>query len=99
MMGRCARGRIVAVGIAALSLTACATAAPPPSGPAPAAAPVQAPPRPAAYQSDDFIVTFAQAGDTPETLAQRYLGGADHAWMIEDYTGLRAFAPGQEVVI
>jgi len=56
-------------------------------------------PRPAAYQSEDFIVTFAQPGDTLETLAQRYLGGADKAWMIEDYTGLRAFAPGQEVVI
>ena len=83
--------------IAALSLAACATATPPASGPGPATA--KEPPRPAAYQSEDFIVTFAQAGDTPETLAQRYLGGADRGWMIEDYTGLRAFAPGQEVVI
>ena len=97
MMGRRACGRIVAVTAAALSLAACATVTPPASGPA--AAPAKAPPRPAAYQSDDFIVTFAQAGDTPETLAQRHLGGADRAWMIEDYTGLRAFAPGQEVVI
>ncbi|HKW92879.1 MAG TPA: polysaccharide deacetylase family protein, partial [Methylomirabilota bacterium] len=56
-------------------------------------------PRPAAYQSQDFVVTFAQPGDTPETLAERYLGGADKAWMIEDYTGLRAFSPGQEIVI
>ena len=99
MTGRRACGRIVAVTAAALSLAACATATPPASGPAAAPAPAKAPPRPAAYQSDDFIVTFAQAGDTPETLAQRHLGGADRAWMIEDYTGLRAFAPGQEVVI
>ena len=85
--------------VAALWLAACATASAPAPGPAPAAAPGQPPPRPAAYQSEDFIVTFAQPGDTPETLAERYLGGADKGWMIEDYTGLRAFAPGQEVVI
>jgi peptidoglycan/xylan/chitin deacetylase (PgdA/CDA1 family) len=90
---------LVAAGLAALSLAACATAPPPPAS-APTAAPAAKPgPRPTAYQSDDFVVTFAQRGDTPETLAQRYLGGAEHAWMIEDYTGLRAFAPGQEVVI
>lgn len=84
---------------AALWLTACATAGAPAPGPAPAAAPTKAPPRPTAYRSEDFIVTFAQPGDTPETLAERYLGGADKGWMIEDYTGLRAFAPDQEVVI
>ena len=39
------------------------------------------------------------AGDTPATLAARYLGAADRAWMIEDYTGQQAFSPGQEVVI
>ncbi|HEX7784669.1 MAG TPA: polysaccharide deacetylase family protein [Methylomirabilota bacterium] len=88
---------------AALLLSACASApsSAPPAGTTsqPAPAPARPAPRPAAYQSDDFIVTFAQPGDTPETLATRYLGGADRAWMIEDYTGLRAFAPGQEVVI
>lgn len=91
--------RLAAAGLAALSLGACATATPPPASPPTAAAPAKPGPRPTAYQSDDFVVTFAQRGDTPETLAQRYLGGAEHAWMIEDYTGLRAFAPGQEVVI
>jgi peptidoglycan/xylan/chitin deacetylase (PgdA/CDA1 family) len=101
MTGQGVRGRILTMSIAALSLAACATAAPPAAGPEPGAArpAAKAPPRPAAYQSDDFVVAFAQAGDTPETLAQRYLGGAEQAWMIEDYTGLRAFAPGQEVVI
>ncbi len=97
MMKRRVRGSGLLVSAAALWLAACATASAP--APAPASAPAKAPPRPAAYQSDDFIVTFAQPGDTPETLAERYLGGADKGWMIEDYTGLRAFATGQEVVI
>jgi peptidoglycan/xylan/chitin deacetylase (PgdA/CDA1 family) len=101
MLKRRLRGSGLLVSAAALWLAACATAGAPAPGPAPAATPPTgpAPPRPAAYQSEDFIVTFAQPGDTPETLAARHLGGADKAWMIEDYTGLRAFAPGQEVVI
>ena len=100
-MKRRVRGSSLLVIAGALCLAACATAtAPPASGPAaPAAAPAAPPARPAAYQSEDFIVTFAQPGDTPATLAERHLGGADKSWMIEDYTGLRAFAPGQEVVI
>jgi peptidoglycan/xylan/chitin deacetylase (PgdA/CDA1 family) len=102
-MNRTARARALALGGTALLLSACASMAPStdPAAPTatPAAPPAKSAPRPAAYQSDDFVVTFAQAGDTPETLAARYLGGADRAWMIEDYTGMRAFAPGQEVVI
>ena len=92
------RRRALVLAGAALCLGACASLSPAPepgAGPAPA----RPGPRPAAYQSEDFIVTFAQPGDTPEGLATRYLGGADKAWMIEDYTGLRAFSPGQEVVI
>jgi len=84
----------------ALLLGACATASAPESPRAPRAGePARPGPRPAAYESEDFVVTFAQPGDTPATLAARYLGGADRAWMIEDYTGLQAFSPGQEVVI
>ena len=98
-MKRRVRGSGLLVSVAALWLAAAPPRRAPAPGPAPAAAPAKAPPRPAAYQSEDFIVTFAQPGDTPETLAERYLGGADKGWMIEDYTGLRAFAPGQEVVI
>src|SRR6267142_3037785 len=97
MMRRRARGSGLLASVAALCLAACATASAPAPGPAPAAG--SPPPRPAAYQSEDFIVAFAQPGDTPEALAERYLGGADKGWMIEDYTGLRAFAPGQEIVI
>ena len=99
MMTRRMRGSALRVTVAALWLGACATAGTSAPGPAPTATPGKPAPRPAAYESEDFVVTFAQPGDTLETLAARYLGGADKAWMIEDYTGLRAFAPGQEVVI
>lgn len=93
-----------------LTVGACATAAPPPPSPVAAPAPppvapppppvVQAPPPlPEAFESDDFVVTFAKPGDTPESLAAKYLGDAGKAWMIEDYAGTRTFTPGQEVVI
>jgi peptidoglycan/xylan/chitin deacetylase (PgdA/CDA1 family) len=79
-----------------------APAAPAPPSPAPppvAAAPAEPLPLPEAFESEDFIVTFARAGDTAAGLAERFLGEPGKAWMIEDYTGERAFAAGQEVVI
>jgi peptidoglycan/xylan/chitin deacetylase (PgdA/CDA1 family) len=96
--------------VAALLATgACATAAPvappppprvstlpPPGVPAP---PVARETLPELFESQDFVVTFVKPGDTPATLAKRYLGDADKAWMIEDYTGKQSFAPGEEVVI
>lgn len=51
------------------------------------------------FESKDFIVAAARSGDTAETLAARHLGDGRKGWMIEDYTGLRMFAQGQEVVI
>jgi len=51
------------------------------------------------FESKDFIVAPARSGDTPETLAGRHLGDARKGWMIEDYSGVRTFAEGQEVVI
>src|SRR4029077_15060087 len=98
MITRRARGRALGGGGLALLLGACATAAPTPA-PAPGTATPARPGRPTAYESEDFAVTFAQAGDAPATLAARYLGSADRAWMIEDYSGQQAFSPGQEVVI
>ncbi len=56
-------------------------------------------PLPEMFESSSFVVTFAKPGDTPATLAKRYLGDANKAWMIEDYTGKQSFAPGEEVVI
>ncbi|MGH7309928.1 MAG: polysaccharide deacetylase family protein [Candidatus Rokuibacteriota bacterium] len=88
----------------ALGLTACATMASPVpdrtrgEGPPPAAPPAQAQPR-APFESEEFIVTLAEAGDTPEKLAARYLGDASRAWLIESYMGARTFTPGQEIVI
>ena len=72
-----------------------AAPAPPPSpGPGPPAPGAPAPALPEVFESEDFIVTFARAGDTPESLAARYLGDAAKAWMIEDYAGTRAFVSG-----
>ena len=100
MMTRRLQRRSLALAALALLLGACATASTSEPARTPGAAePARPGPRPAAYESEDFVVTFAQPGDTPATLATRYLGGADRAWMIEDYTGLQAFSPGQEVVI
>src|SRR6476659_7286159 len=100
MMTHRPRRRPLALAALALLLGACATASTPETARPPGAPePARPGPRPAAHESEDFVVTFAQPGDTPATLAARDLGGADRAWMIEDYTGLQAFSPGQEVVI
>ncbi len=98
MMTRRTLGPALWTSALALLLGACATASAPTEsgGPAPSSRPAA---RPAAYESEEFVVTFAQPGDTPATLAARYLGDASRAWMIEDYTGLQAFSSGQEVVI
>jgi peptidoglycan/xylan/chitin deacetylase (PgdA/CDA1 family) len=56
-------------------------------------------PLPEAFESDDFVVVLAKSGDTTESLAQRYLGDATKAWLIEDYNGTAAFTQGREVVI
>ena len=51
------------------------------------------------YESDDFIVLIARAGDTPETLAGKYLGDPSKAWMIEEYNGTTILSAGQQVVL
>lgn len=55
--------------------------------------------RPAVFESDDFVVTFVQWGDTAESLATRFLGDPTKAWMIEDYNDVSSLRPGSEVVI
>ena len=94
------------IAAASLIASACATAPPASEAPSPgtaprvaAAAPPAPPPRPEAFESERFIVTFARAGDTATSLATRYLGDASRAWMIEDYAGASTFSAGQEVVI
>src|SRR5689334_3107052 len=51
------------------------------------------------FESQDYFVVIAKAGDTAESLAARFLGDKSLAWMIEDYSGGAAIAPGQQVVI
>ena len=104
--------RVFGAAAAMLILAGCSSGSPPKSSaersvpPAPPPAPLPAPkpaPRvevlPEAFESADFIVTVAKAGDTPESLATRYLGSPAKAWMIEEYGGARSFATGDEVVI
>jgi peptidoglycan/xylan/chitin deacetylase (PgdA/CDA1 family) len=76
-----------------------APAAPAPAPPPPAPAAPAPEDLPEAFESEDFVVTFAKEGDTAETLAQRYLGDAAKAWMVEDYNGAGAFPAEREVVI
>ena len=51
------------------------------------------------FESDDYFVVIAKSGDTASSLAARLLGDAAKAWMIEDFNGLSAISPGQQVVI
>jgi peptidoglycan/xylan/chitin deacetylase (PgdA/CDA1 family) len=109
--GQAARRIQRVLGVAALlASAACATPAPvsPPPAPTvpvprveapPPAAPAPEAPLPAVFESPDFFVIFARPGDTHASLAERHLGDASRAWMIEDYTGKQSFAPGEEVVI
>ena len=88
-----------------------ASAPPPqaaPPGPAAATGPGVTPapgrpgpvePLPESFESEDFVIVLAKGGDTAESLARRYLGDPDKAWMIEDYNQTAAFTPGREVVI
>lgn len=54
---------------------------------------------PEVFESEDFIVTFAKAGETAESLAAKFLGDPTRAWMIEDYNGTATLSPGQEVIV
>jgi peptidoglycan/xylan/chitin deacetylase (PgdA/CDA1 family) len=51
------------------------------------------------FESEDFVVAFAKEGDTADSLAARHLGDGSKAWMIEDYNGSGAIAPGRQVVV
>ena len=55
--------------------------------------------RPDVYRSSDVVLHRIKPGDTPETLAERYLGEARLAWMIEDANPGETFLPNRLVVI
>lgn len=45
------------------------------------------------------LLVKARQGDTPATLAKRYLNDAAKAWMVVEYNGLLNFSEGQAVLI
>jgi len=86
------------------ALERAAVPTPPPATPGPETAPPRpsvpaGAPLPETFESEDFVVTVAKAGDTAAGLAARFLGDVGRAWMVEDYNGAAAFEPGHEVVI
>ncbi|HEX9453845.1 MAG TPA: polysaccharide deacetylase family protein, partial [Candidatus Binatia bacterium] len=73
------------------TLAGCAATAPTSPDPARVAGEV--------FESADYFVVLAKSGDTNTSLAAKYLGDASKDWMIEDYNGAAAIAPGQTVII
>ena len=51
------------------------------------------------FESEDFIVAIAKAGDTTQSLAAKFLDDADKSWMIEEYNEVSTLSPGQQVII
>jgi peptidoglycan/xylan/chitin deacetylase (PgdA/CDA1 family) len=87
--------RTALVVLAALLLSACATVRsvmPRPFGTALTAGTTVG-------DSEDFVIVYAQGGETAESLARTHLGDAGKSWMIEDFMGARTFTPGQRIVI
>ncbi len=51
------------------------------------------------FRSEDYIVYRLQKNETPPELAERFLGGREKAWMIEEANGGGHFSKGNAVVI
>jgi peptidoglycan/xylan/chitin deacetylase (PgdA/CDA1 family) len=51
------------------------------------------------FESDDYFVVVAKAGDSTQSLAGKYLGDAKRDWVIEDFNGSATLTPGQIVAI
>lgn len=49
--------------------------------------------------AEDFVVVEAREGDTAESLARKYLKGAERAWMITEFRGGAPIKAGDVVVI
>ena len=50
-------------------------------------------------QTDEYVILIAQAGDTLQSLAARFLNDKNLEWVIADFNNLRYLKPGQEVII
>lgn len=57
------------------------------------------PSAPQFHRSKDYILYRASPGDTTASLAERFLGDAELAWMIDDANGSQPFRPDGYVVI
>jgi len=55
--------------------------------------------RPGVYRSQERVLHRLKTGDTPESLAKKYLGEAQLAWMVEDANPKDAFRPERFVVV
>lgn len=54
---------------------------------------------PVVFESEDYVVYSLGQGETPVTLAERFLGDGNKAWVLEDANKGVAFTKGQVVVI
>ncbi|MFO1310808.1 MAG: polysaccharide deacetylase family protein [Burkholderiales bacterium] len=94
---RIALARLLGAAMIAL-LAACATPPPPaPDAPPPPAS--QSDPGPVVGRDGDFVIVTARAGETPASLAERYLGDAGKAWWITQLNNATTVREGQVVVI
>jgi peptidoglycan/xylan/chitin deacetylase (PgdA/CDA1 family) len=84
-------GSLVAA-IELLVLAVCATAQPKTEVAA-------APALPEFFESEEFVVVLAREGDTPDRLAQRFLGDPGKAWIVEEFNEIATLSPGQPVAI
>lgn len=57
------------------------------------------PPEPLQFQSDEYIVYRLQEGETPVTLAGRFLGDENRSWVIEDANKDIEFRENQVIII
>ncbi len=56
-------------------------------------------PEPLQFQSDEYIVYRLQEGETPVTLAERFLGDEKRSWVIEDANKDIEFRENQVIII
>jgi peptidoglycan/xylan/chitin deacetylase (PgdA/CDA1 family) len=50
-------------------------------------------------RTEDFVAVLVKAGETLATLAEKYLGSKDKAWLLSDFNGVAEAAEGMEIII
>ena len=88
----------LAVGLCLLFLSSCVT-----TGSAPGKTDTKAPDtayeKPALFQSKDYVIYELTGGETPESLAQRFLGDSKRGWVITENNQGIPYEKGQRIVI